>query len=209
MARPGDVTGVNPAARAGTGAAATAAVDASFPAYSTCKAGRPDHGSNGAYPSWPAFALEALCYLDGNCSSAFSIMSTFADNTREGPFGQAHEVPQLETPPYTPFDAERAFKPVAGVNRYIAIEGGSFFDATLRGFFGYNPPMAWAPPATASAASAGGQAAGRDVPTLLRAALREPDTPRGFIGRLRHLRTPLGLATISSGVDGLSIVAEQ
>ena len=42
-----------------------------FPAYPTCQAGRPDHGSNGAYPSWPAFALEALCYVDGNCSSAF------------------------------------------------------------------------------------------------------------------------------------------
>jgi len=41
-----------------------------YPAYKTCAAGRPDHGSNGAYPSWPAFALEALCYVDGNCSSA-------------------------------------------------------------------------------------------------------------------------------------------
>ena len=45
-----------------------------YPAYTTCAAGRPDHGSNGAYPSWPAFALEALCYVDGNCSSAFEIM---------------------------------------------------------------------------------------------------------------------------------------
>jgi hypothetical protein len=35
--------------------------DAEWPAYTTCKAGRPDHGSNGAYPSWPAFAVEALC----------------------------------------------------------------------------------------------------------------------------------------------------
>lgn len=59
-----------------------------FPAYATCAAGRPDHGSDGAYPSWPAFALEALCYVDGNCSSAFEILGTFADNTLEGPFGQ-------------------------------------------------------------------------------------------------------------------------
>ena len=42
---------------------------------------------------------------------------------------------------YTPFDDETAFKPVAGVTRYIAIEGGSFFDAIVRGFFGYQPPM--------------------------------------------------------------------
>jgi hypothetical protein len=60
-----------------------------YPAYSTCAAGRPDHGSDGAYPSWPAFSCEALCYVDGNCTSAFSIMATFADNTYEGPFGQA------------------------------------------------------------------------------------------------------------------------
>ena len=83
----------------------------------TCQAGRPDHGSNGAYPSWPAFALEALCYVDGNCSSAFSIMSTFADNTYEGAFGQAHEVPQMATPPYTPLNDVAAFKPIAGVTR--------------------------------------------------------------------------------------------
>ena len=62
--------------------------DPEYPAYVTCDAGRPDHGSNGAYPSWPAFALEALCYVDGNCSSAFEIMGSFADNTLEGPFGQ-------------------------------------------------------------------------------------------------------------------------
>jgi len=71
-----------------------------FPAYSTCSAGRPDHGSNGAYPSWPAFAVEALGYLDGNFTSAFGIFASFEPNTHEGPFGQAHEVPQLSTPPY-------------------------------------------------------------------------------------------------------------
>ena len=171
--------------------------DEEFPAYSTCRAGRPDHGSNGAYPSWPAFALEALCYLDGNCSAAFDIMGTFADNTLEGPFGQAHEVPQLSVPPYTPFDGERAFKPVAGATRYIAIEGGSFFDAILRGFFGYNPAMAW-----------GAVEGSTDAAVLLRAALREPEAPRGFSGRLLHLRTPVGLATISSGPTGLSIATE-
>jgi len=31
--------------------------DGSFPAYPTCAAGRPDHGSNGAYPSWPVRQL--------------------------------------------------------------------------------------------------------------------------------------------------------
>ena len=37
--------------------------------------------------------------------------------TWEGPFGQAHEVPQMSTPPYTPFDDEPSFKPIAGVTR--------------------------------------------------------------------------------------------
>jgi hypothetical protein len=63
----------------------------------------------------------------------------------QGPFGQAHEVPQMATPPYTPFDNVSAFKPIAGVTRYVAIEGGSFFDAILRGFFGYHAPLQWNP----------------------------------------------------------------
>ena len=96
-----------------------------------------------AYPSWPAFGVEALCYVDGNCSSAFAIMGTFADNTHEGPFGQAHEVPQQSDAPYTPYNDAAAFKPIAGVTRYIAIEGGSFVDAVIRGFFGYHPTLQW------------------------------------------------------------------
>eukprot|EP00041_Stephanoeca_diplocostata_P028950 m.840529 g.840529 ORF g.840529 m.840529 type:complete len:166 (-) comp23469_c0_seq48:592-1089(-) len=91
---------------------------------------------DGAYPSWPAFSCEALCYIDGNCSSAFSIMATFAETTFEGPFGQCHQVPQKPTAPYTPFNDEKAFKPVEGVTRYLGVEGGSFFEAILRGFFG-------------------------------------------------------------------------
>ena len=164
-----------------------------WPAFTTCNAGRPDHGSNGAYPSWPAFSVEALCYVDGNCSSAFEIMGSFSQATHEGPFGQAHEVPQLSTPPYTPFNAEPSFKPTAGVTRYIAIEGGSFFDAVVRGFFGYHAPLQW-----------GGVGSGTAQDELT-AALNNPGTDRGFVGALSNLRTPHGLATISSGLKGLSI----
>ena len=99
----------------------------------------------------------------------------------------------MSTSPYTPFNTERAFKPVAGVTRYIGIEGGSFFDAILRGFFGYNPPMVW--PATTAATN--------KTQMLEQMAIREPTLPRGFNGRLMHLRTPLGLATITSGAQGL------
>ena len=164
-----------------------------YPAYETCKAGRPDHGSNGAYPSWPAFSCEALCYVDGNCSSAFGIMATFADNTYEGPFGQAHEVPQSMEAPYTPYNDEKAFKPIAGETRYIGIEGGSFFDAILRGFFGYHPPMVW---------GAG------DAENELPKALLNPTQPRGFQGKLQNVRTPFGLVTLSSTGNGVSIALQ-
>ena len=119
-------------------------------------------------------------------------MSSFAANTREGPFGQAHEVPQMSTPPYTPFNNETSFKPIAGVTRYIAIEGGSFFDAIVRGFFGFHPPMLW------------------KADTALQDVLANPAAPRGFSGELRNLRTPLGLATITATAeDGLSIKLSQ
>ena len=61
------------------------------------------------------------------------------------------------------------------VTRYMAIEGGSFFDATVRGFFGYHPPPVWP---------------GVDVPAqqALDAALHERGMPRGFLGSLRNLR---------------------
>ena len=165
-----------------------------FPAFTTCAAGRPDHGSNGAYPSWPAFAAEALCYLDGNCSSAFEILSSFALNTWEGPFGQAHGAPQLSTPPYTPFNDEPSYKPSAGSMRYIAIEGGSFFDAIVRGLFGYHAPLQW--PTSASASS---------TQHSLDGCLHNRRVPRGFLGTLKNLRTPHGLATIASSAEGLSI----
>ena len=177
-----------------------------WPAYDTCRAGRPDHGSNGAYPSWPAFSVEALCYVDGNCSSAFDIMASFAQATYEGPFGQAHEVPQMSHPPYTPYNDEPSFKPTAGVTRYVAIEGGSFFDAIVRGFFGYHAPLQWTDVGDSQSA----------VHAALTAALHtatggEDDSgSRGFVGTLSNLRTPYGLATINASAEtGLSIELQQ
>ena len=131
--------------------------------------------------------MEALCYVDGNCTSAYEIMARFAANTYEGPFGQAHEAPQLSEAPYTPFNDERSFKPVAGSTRYVAIEGGSFFDAIVRGFFGYHAPLQW----------------GSD-PVGLNKTLAS-SAPRGFEGMLRNLRTPFGLAYITSKLDGVEI----
>eukprot|EP01047_Picozoa_sp_COSAG01_P077186 COSAG01_NODE_13811_length_1532_cov_1.205862_2_plen_347_part_01 len=66
--------------------------DASWPGLVSCKANREDHGTTGAYSAWPALAAEALCYLEGNCSSAFRVMASFAPNTYQGAFGQANAV---------------------------------------------------------------------------------------------------------------------
>lgn len=171
--------------------------NASYPAFVTCAAGRPDHGSNGAYPAWPAFATEALCYLQhNNCTAALGVMARFAATTAEGPFGQARQVPQLSTPPYTPFD-ELAFKPVAVYNRYVGIEGGAFFDSILRGFFGYHPDMQWPDLGPEPSATA--------VNSALTGMLFDPTTDRGFQGSLSNLRTPLGDVTVSSTAQGLSI----
>ena len=106
----------------------------------------------------------------------------------QGALGQANAVPQLQTPPYTPFNEEPAFKP--SDRRYLNMAVGAFADAVLRGFFGYHPPPLWP-----SAFSQG----------ALDAALLRPNAPRGFLGSLRGLQTPFGLATITSGPHGLSI----
>tara|TARA_B110000208_G_C11778562_1_gene432975 strand:+ start:128 stop:2587 length:2460 start_codon:yes stop_codon:yes gene_type:complete len=82
-----------------------------WPGLVSCAADREDHGTTGAYTAWPGFAGEALCYIEGNCTSAFKLMGSFAPNTRQGAFGQANAVPQQLTPPYTPFNEEPAYKP--------------------------------------------------------------------------------------------------
>jgi hypothetical protein len=114
-------------------------------------------------------------------------MGTFAINTYEGPWGQAVEVPQLQTAPYTPFNEEVSFKPITGVNRYVAIEGGSFFDAVVRGFFGYHAPLQWKSPSADADAGAGSNVDGEhhtaNPADALRAALiHNAATPRGFEG---------------------------
>ena len=159
-----------------------------WPGLVTCKANREDHGTTGAYTAWPALATEALCYIEGNCSSAFAVMASFAPNTWQGAFGQANAVPQLQSSPYTPYNDEPAFKP--NDRRYLNMAVGAFVDAVVRGFFGYHPPPLWPSTFTQGA---------------LDATLLQPGSARGFSGKLRNLRTPFGLATITSGEQGLSI----
>merc|ERR1712216_394746 len=60
--------------------------------------GRPDHGTTGAYPAWPAGVAEALAILDGNWSGAVHYLEALGSEagvTSQGPFGQAS---MLEAP---------------------------------------------------------------------------------------------------------------
>ena len=52
---------------------------------------RPDHGSNGAYDSWPALAASAMGRL-GYQQEMISMLRTFSGVTAEGPFAQSHEL---------------------------------------------------------------------------------------------------------------------
>jgi hypothetical protein len=81
----------------------------------------------------------------------------------------------------------------------VGIEGGSFFDAILRGFFGYHPDIQW--PAVDKSDKA-------SIQRALIAALFDPTTPRGFEGTLSNLRTPVGMATITSSSSGLTIALQ-
>lgn len=160
----------------------------SWPGLVTCQASREDHGTTGAYTAWPALAVEAMCYVDGNCTAALDALSSFASNTVLGPFGQANAVAQDMIPPYTPFNDEPSFKPAD--RRYDNVATGAFVDAVIRGLFGYHPDMVW-PTAFSQQALDG--------------MLFRPSEGRGFSGHLSNLRTPWGTASITSDETGVRI----
>eukprot|EP00755_Sulcionema_specki_P030344 Sspe_Gene.94135::Locus_66589_Transcript_2_3_Confidence_0.429_Length_2337::g.94135::m.94135 len=145
---------------------------------------RPDHGTTGAYAAWPAYTIESLCRL-GACRFATELLANISTATREGPFGQAHGVPQDPTPPYTPHNDKAVFKTTGGANRYFEDNGGSFMDVIIRVYFGFSPPLVWP--------------SGSNIT----AVLDEPSRPREIFGTLTNLRTPMGLAEITSSSHGL------
>eukprot|EP00040_Diaphanoeca_grandis_P021873 m.116789 g.116789 ORF g.116789 m.116789 type:complete len:861 (+) comp28539_c0_seq1:178-2760(+) len=162
-----------------------------WPAISTCKAAREDHGSTGAYTAWPALAAEALCYLDGNCSAAFKVLASFVPTTYNGAFGQANAVPQDLAPPYTPYNDEATYKPFD--RRYINMAVGAFCDSIIRGLFAYHPDMQW--PSKFSQEALNGMLLSQQ--------------PRGFNGTLSNVRTPFGLVSITSDEGGLRIELQK
>ena len=64
------------------------------------------------------------------------------------------------------------------------ISGAAFTDVALNTFFGFNPTLDG------------------------KALLTDPKTPRPFTGKLLHVRTPAGVATITAGENGLEMQKE-
>eukprot|EP00049_Salpingoeca_infusionum_P025385 m.19061 g.19061 ORF g.19061 m.19061 type:complete len:812 (+) comp7973_c0_seq1:1238-3673(+) len=150
---------------------------------------RPDHGTTGAYDAWVALALEAIGVLDGNATQTVQLFETIGNvNAKLGPFGQAHEVPQDATPPYTPHNLKSSFKTARGMTRYTADNGGSFVDLVVRGIFGYNPPMNWETPSN------------NNTLGLVASYLRDPNAT-AFTGALYNLRTPVGCVHLTASTS--------
>ena len=150
---------------------------------------RPDHGTTGAYDSWPSLLFEALTALDGGFASSVTYFAGVAQVALDGPFGQAHELDPLNG---------SAFKTLNGWTRYNANNGASFAEVVVRTLFGYQPP--WLPPQTQ-----GGDDASA-APAWLKPAFA--GVPRGVGGALYGIRLPGGAGSVDALLteDGVRFV---
>jgi hypothetical protein len=97
---------------------------------------RPDHGTSGAYPAWPAMTSTGLAMASatrqGNWSLAADVLRSVSQTMLQGPIGQANQLPG--TPGGANFTLP--FKTQLGYTRYTALAGGAFADLVLTQFFG-------------------------------------------------------------------------
>jgi len=98
--------------------------------------------------------------------------------THEGPYSQAHE---LYGPRRDEYDAPVRIAPWMSFN---VVDAGSFADVIIRTFFGYRPEYEG------------------------HAMLFEPEIPRGFEGKLLHVRKHGKFYTITSNSEGLTVTEE-
>ena len=142
---------------------------------------RPDHGITGAFDAWAALAAEALALNEGDWKGALALLRHMSEATKEGPFGQAHELDGST-------DEATTFKTIRGWTRFTADNGASFSDVIVRGLFGYDPPFL----------------APRDPNQKhqgLESAIDGANQARGDLqATLENLATPWGVATLQ--VDG-------
>ena len=177
---------------------------------------RPDHGSNGAYASWPALAAAGVSQLAGNYSRTISYLRSFAGVLTESTWAQCYQLLDPLGPAAASgaeaaalwassipdfsgdyFGGENGTAP-AGLDRRARISlpdqgevynennGASFADVVLRFVFGWNPD-------------------GKN------ALIRDPGVGRaGFEGKLVGVRGPDGqLYDVVVGGDGVSFTKSQ
>jgi hypothetical protein len=141
------------------------------------KSDRPDHGPMGAYSGWPPETVDGLCHL-GYWQDALDFYRRCEAATHEGAFSQGAE---FYGPRKKEYDAPVRIA-TAGTICREALCGADFTDVIIRTVFGFHPSLNLANPNP----------------------LWEPDQPRGFSAKLRHVRWAKSLLTITSGPQGLT-----
>ena len=90
---------------------------------------RPDWGTSGVYDAMPALLAEALSFLEADFALPVEWLRNISALAQEGPFGQAHAIPQSPSQP--------AFKPLQGFIMYNSVCSGTFAVALIRSVFGW------------------------------------------------------------------------
>jgi len=137
---------------------------------------RPDHGPMGAYDAWPAVTVDAMCTL-GYWENAISFLRRTRVAVYEGVYAQARE---FYGPRRREYDAPIRIAQRGGCMRECT-GGGAFAETIINTLFGYIPRL--------------GQPLN----------LFEPHTPRGFVGKLCHVRYGSDQFTIRSDNSGLHL----
>src|SRR5580698_983546 len=137
---------------------------------------RPDHGPMGAYDAWPAVTVDAMCTL-GYWENAISFLRSTRVAVYEGVYAQARE---FYGPRRREYDAPIRIAQRGGCMRECT-GGGAFAETIINTLFGYIPRL--------------GQPLN----------LFEPHTPRGFVGKLCHVRCGSDQFTIRSDNSGLHL----
>jgi len=138
---------------------------------------RPDHGPMGAYSGWPPETADGLCHL-GFWQDALDFYRRCEAATHEGAFSQGAE---FYGPKKRDFDAAVRIANAGTICRE-ALCGADFTDVVIRAFFGFHPSLN----------------------LNSESPLWKPDEPRGFSGKLLHVRWGNALLTITSGPRGLT-----
>jgi hypothetical protein len=140
---------------------------------------RPDHGPMGAYDGWIPLTVGTMWRL-GFPGDAFDFYCRTAAVTSEGPFAQAHEFYGTNR---TKFDAPVRIAERDGCMKEC-ISGVAFADVVINIFFGFDPSL--------------------DGKTIL----ADPQMSRPFTGKLLHVSSREGEATISADKQGLHLRKE-